>query len=71
MHVYVNGVNDDGSQAGFPAPSSQVNSTVDLFFGETPQSGGVGNFDGKLDGLRVYNRALSASEVKQLYLLGK
>jgi len=28
-------------------------------------------FNGTVDDVRVYNRALSASEVKQLYLMGK
>jgi hypothetical protein len=31
---------------------------------------GTGVRDGKIDDVRVYNRVLSASEVKQLYLLG-
>jgi len=29
------------------------------------------NFDGRLDDVRIYNRALSASEVKRLYQLGR
>ncbi len=32
---------------------------------------GNGNWDGKIDDMRVYNRALSATEVKQIYNTGQ
>jgi len=35
-------------------------------------NGGGGNFfDGKVDDVRIYNRALSATEIKQLYNAGR
>jgi hypothetical protein len=51
--------------------------THDVFLGRSGECGGVGygNWDGyfvgKLDDVRIYNRALSASEVQQLYRMGK
>ena len=32
---------------------------------------GDGGWSGSIDDVRIYNRALSASEVQQLYLMGK
>jgi hypothetical protein len=42
--------------------------TQDILIGE--YSAGGFNFDGKIDDVRIYNRALSASEVSRLYDLG-
>lgn len=45
-----------------------VSSAKNLYIGS---SGAQGTFNGTIDDARVYNRALTAGEVKQLYLLGK
>ena len=64
---YVNGVQTD-SQSGVSqavAPTSQV-------IGAYMVSGSAfGLFPGSIDDVRVYNRALSATEVLQLYKLGR
>jgi hypothetical protein len=39
--------------------------------GGWPNNGGDGYFSGTIDDARIYNRVLSATEVKQLYNLGK
>jgi hypothetical protein len=63
-------VNDNASDqvSGTPA----LPSTQDAAIGHP---GGYAQvdyyFNGTVDDVRVYNRALSASEVKQLYLMGK
>lgn len=44
------------------------NNTSDLTFGLDPENQTV-NFNGKVDETRIYNRALSASEVRALYRL--
>jgi hypothetical protein len=67
--VYVNG-NLDNSAAysgGVGTPAS-----FGTYIGSMGFSGGATHtFAGSLDEVRVYNRALSAAEVKQLYLAGK
>ncbi len=57
---YRNGVTDGTASA---APGFTVK-----YFGKGP---GSSQFDGKMDEVRIYDRALSATEIKQLYLLGK
>lgn len=64
--LYINGIvvgsgsNDVQSQTNAPA-----------YIGAWPDApGGVSTFDGAIDDLRVYNRALSAQEVSQLYHYG-
>ena len=51
--------------------------TRPVFIGRTGECGGPGEadwdsyFPGTIDDVRIYNRVLSAGEVKQLYLAGK
>ncbi len=60
--IYVNGVaQNQGTQTNTIVASSNLN--IGLYSGAY--------FNGTMDDLRVYNRALSASEVKQLYNVGK
>ncbi len=60
--LYVNGVS-----VGSGTISSADTGTVSARIGHD----GLGYFSGRIDEPRVYNRALSASEIKQLYNLGR
>lgn len=60
--IYVNGALDATASASAP-PNFSGNSPTSLIGGD----GGSANLKGQLDDLRVYNRALSASEVSELY----
>jgi hypothetical protein len=64
MKVYLNGALNGSTQ--FSGTIEQ--STQSLRLGQ-----GIGNeyFPGKIDDVRIYNRALSATEVKQLYNAGR
>jgi Concanavalin A-like lectin/glucanases superfamily len=42
-----------------------------LYIGAGYNSGPTSFFNGMVDDVRIYNRALSATEVKQLYKCGK
>ena len=68
MHVYVNGVLDDGTLLSGPVPSSMANNTANFLVGDISTDGG-GNqvFHGTIDDPRVYNRALNAADIKTLY----
>jgi hypothetical protein len=58
----------DGAQSGTATETlSAPNSVVRI---GRQQGGSTGYFNGSMDDARVYNRVLSASEVKQLYNLG-
>ena len=67
LDVYVNGVLDNGTLSG-TVPSSQFNSSNNLQIGAFNASG---LFRGTIDDVRIYNRALSAQEVKRLYNMGR
>ena len=62
--IYVNGVlaNSDAS----PAAANGTGS-CDIGYGNISDE----YFGGKIDDVRIYNRALTANEVQQLYLMGK
>jgi len=62
--VYING-ELDSSQTD--TASTSVTSDRDWCFGAKAEGVSSENFDGLLDDIRIYNRALSASEVKRLY----
>jgi hypothetical protein len=51
------------------ALSATPDTSVKVEIGDN-QSGGGEMFSGKIDELRIYNRALSADEIKRLYLMG-
>jgi hypothetical protein len=65
MHVYINGVLDDGTLLG-SVPASIKNSTATVRVGNTTLVNQ--NFHGQIDDARIYNRALSASEIATLYM---
>jgi hypothetical protein len=62
----------DGVEVAQNAQATAPTATNDpLYIGLDYLPGNSRNFPGYIDEVRVYNRALSASEVKQLYNLGK
>jgi hypothetical protein len=60
LDIYVNGVLNDGTLRN-TIPASQLNSAVNVNIGR--RTGGY-YFNGIIDELRIYNRALSATEVQ-------
>ena len=67
MRVYLDGQEDNfQAQTGSIGTNNEnINMAITTLEGCEP-----GILDGKLDDVRVYNRALSPAEVKQLYQLG-
>ncbi len=65
--IYVDGVDVTGTPASHINPTSSSNAFGIGVYTPIPNSY---LFDGKIDDVRVYNRALSAQEVKLLYNLG-
>jgi hypothetical protein len=63
---YVDGVSDGTASA----LNNVTYGSSDWIIGRDYRAGSF-SFNGSLDEARIYNRALSASEMKQLYLLGK
>ncbi len=68
LRMYINGV-DTGATT--PYNGTLNTTTTNFYIGKLNASGGNYFFKGKIDDVRIYNRALSASEVKQLYNLGR
>lgn len=68
VHIYKNGV-DVTTNRTDGVGSRQSDASNNLLIGNN--AGMSRTFDGKLDEVRVYNRALSADEVKQLYRMGQ
>jgi len=65
--LYIDGIEDQTST--LTASNTFTNGTIDSRIGGD-QGDGTSNFPGKLDDVRIYNRALSADEVQRLYKLG-
>lgn len=65
LHVYLNGVSDDGTLVG-AVPSERVAAVQDLTIGKRPVPF-VASFIGTIDEVRIYARALSPSEIGDLY----
>lgn len=66
--IYVDGV----EKASTPQASGALVNTKPLNVGTSDINGVLSRFlNGKIDEVRIYNRALTATEVKQLYNLGK
>ena len=63
--MYVDGILDNGTQSG--TPPSSVPSTAGMNFEIGSRTNGIELWDGLIDEVRIYNRALSAQEVLQLY----
>lgn len=68
-YIYINGqeqVGARGTCSSSIAPATLINFRIGMGF-----SGGGRNWNGIVDEVRVYNRPLTADEVKQLYNMGK
>ena len=64
LSTYVNGVLDNGTLSG-TVPSSQVNSSVNVNIGRrAPGTWGGFYFNGLIDEVRIYNRALTQAEIQ-------
>ncbi|OGE92802.1 MAG: hypothetical protein A3C85_01555, partial [Candidatus Doudnabacteria bacterium RIFCSPHIGHO2_02_FULL_48_21] len=64
IHIYLDGIElGSGGTNGSAAKNSD--STATLYIGST--GSGINDFDGRIDEVRIYNRALSASEVLDVY----
>jgi len=61
LRVYINGT----QIAGLAATGALVNSTGQLSIGGNPAESNIEYFRGLLDEIRIYNRALSVSEIQQ------
>ena len=62
MSLYVNGTLSAQTASALNPPANNGS----LVFG-TPEQGGFGRFNGSLEDIRLYNRALSASQISSLY----
>ena len=64
LDIYVNGVLDNGVLTG-TIPASQVNAPVNVYIGKrTSLHGGGYCFNGIIDDVRIYKRALSQTEIQ-------
>jgi hypothetical protein len=65
--IYVDGVAQSGGNGGCPDTVVSYSNSADIWIGDTSDGTPM---NGRLDDLRIYNRALSPAEVQQLYKLG-
>lgn len=68
-YAYINGVEQVSARASCSAaiaPATSMNFRIGMGF-----SGGGRNWIGSVDEVRVYNRAITVDEIKQLYNMGK
>jgi len=68
IHIYIDGINQSLTYNG-EIRTSLTSTAASLMFGGW--SGGNSYFHGMMDDSRIYNRALSATEVQQLYNMGR
>jgi len=68
LSFYVNGALVDSAPSG---NTGDMTSPILLGAGDINDFGAAAHFRGKIDDARIYNRALSATEVKQLYNVGR
>jgi hypothetical protein len=68
--LYLNGSAINTAEIVTPNGSLQDESLDELWFGDNPDNPTGGLFKGTLDEVRIYNRILSASEIKALYNMG-
>lgn len=68
LDIYLNGKLDNGTLSG-TIPSSIFNSPLNVLVGAYTTSP-IRNFDGVIDDVRIYNRAITADEIKRLYSQG-
>ncbi len=63
--IYINGVADGAAETGTQGNIGDLSNALTLRIGAESDNGNP--FDGKLDEIRVYNRTLSATEIKGQY----
>ena len=68
LHIYIDGVDKNVSYDGTLASSTLNNQNA--LIGHNPSAGDV-HWNGLLDDVRIYNRALSEEEIKRLYNMGR
>ncbi len=68
VHIFVNGV-ETSYQSTTGSGSIGSDNTYDFLIGNRVD--GIRGFDGSIDDVRIYSRALSADEIKRLYNLGR
>ncbi|MHC4912688.1 MAG: LamG domain-containing protein [Planctomycetota bacterium] len=66
MDVYVDGVDDGGNYNGSGGSLAYSDANSAIGYDDAPRY----HFDGLIDDVRIYDRALSAEEVEELYLEG-
>ncbi len=65
VHIYINGeLKNSASNAAAPVISNPPDATIGAYKWYSDLSA---LFDGKIDDIRIYNRALSAEEIEELY----
>jgi len=71
--LYINGVSQTVTQVTAPSGTFTTEANVRQSIGNAQNNVGVfgtGTFDGTIDDFRIYNRILTAQEVKRLYNMG-
>ena len=68
--IYVDGATATSGSGSISAQQGNVNNAMALNIGREA-SDGTGLFTGQIDDVRIYSRALSATEILQLYNIGK
>ena len=63
LHVYLNGQLDDGLLQG-TVTATQQNSSDNVNIGQRPGLPGTFNFNGLIDDVRIYSRALTQAEIQ-------
>jgi len=69
LKLYLNGADNSGTLSGGPVTGSIKNSTANALIGAR-SGGSTEGFNGTLDEVRIYNRALTAAEISALYNSG-
>ncbi len=69
VKLYINGVEASYTSQVAGVGTRTDNSLGNLFIGNSNYSNGA--FEGSIDEARIYNKVLTATEIKQLYLMGK
>ncbi len=71
VRIYINGVESTYQITDAGSGSLESDASNNFTIGARTNTGGERYFDGFMDEVRVYNRVLTASEVKQLYNIGR
>ncbi len=69
MKIYINGVEQTGNMAYGSLPAGIAVNDQSILIGNDHDA--EGTFDGGIDDIRIYNRALSESEIGELYNIGQ